>query len=398
MSENHPPRAQRIVLAIGLSVLATLVAVLAQQYLQQPAHFIFLPAVMVAAWFGGRAGGLVAAASSVALIGYFVMEPRYVVPHGWTDVVLLALFAVAALAVALLTAGRRQAQVEREAALRDAEQARQEAEQISRLKDQFLATLSHELRTPLNAVLGWASVLVSGRVEPTKIPVALASIQRNAMAQKQLVDDLLDTSAIVSGRLRLEPEHIDLAEVARSAVDAVRLSIEARRQRLDQHLETVPTVGDATRLRQVIWNLLSNAVKFTPECGNIELRVEEADHEARISVRDNGRGIAAEFLPHVFDPFRQADSSITRVSGGLGLGLALVRHLVEAHGGRVWVESDGPGRGATFTACLPIGTLMPAPEGAAGWSRSPCEPPEGAVAPPPGRPTIHELLSPTRVA
>jgi signal transduction histidine kinase len=190
-------------------------------------------------------------------------------------------------------------------------------------------------------------------VEDTKVPAALAMIERNAQAQKQLVDDLLDVSAIVSGRLRLDPRDIDLAEVVRAAIDSMKLSFEARHLRIEQQLEPVRIVGDPDRLRQVVWNLLSNAAKFTPEGGDIYIQVERDTTSARLFVRDTGRGIGAEFLPHVFEPFRQADSSITRASGGLGLGLSLVRHLVEAHGGTVTVTSEGPMQGTTFMVALP---------------------------------------------
>jgi signal transduction histidine kinase len=401
--------------AIALSVLAMLVALVVRLSLHQTPYFLFLPAVMVASWYGGRTGGLIATLTSMVLIDYYVLEPQFsLLARTWQDGALLALFGLVSASVALLTSSRRDAVAQREAALRDAEAARQHAEMSSRLKDQFLATLSHELRTPLNAVLGWTSVLMSGRIESRKVPAALATIHRNAQAQKQLVDDLLDTSAIVSGRLRLEPAPIDLADVARSAVDAVRLSIEARNHQLVQRLEPVQTVGDATRLRQVIWNLLSNAVKFTPESGTIELILSSSENEARIVVRDNGRGISPDFLPHVFDPFRQADSSITRVSGGLGLGLALVRHLVEAHGGRVWVESDGVGQGTAFTVCLPIPQAAvslaatarvsePQPTGPGDAASAPaasavtsCEPPPGASSP--GGPNLSRAAAADRGA
>ncbi len=389
--ETRPHWALVALVAVALSVLAMLLAFLVRISLHQTPYFLLLPAVMLASWYGGRTGGLVATLTSLVLLDYYILEPPYAFfARTWEDAALLALFGVVSISIALLTASRRDAIAQRESALRDAEEARQHAETSSRLKDQFLATLSHELRTPLNAVLGWTSLLVSGRVEAEKTAAALASIQRNALAQKQLVDDLLDTSAIVSGRLRLDPAPVDLADIARSAIDAVRLSIDARGHTFTSQLQSVRTVGDATRLRQVIWNLLSNAVKFTPEGGVIELALETSDGEAQIIVRDNGRGIAADFLPHVFDPFRQADSSITRVSGGLGLGLALVRHLVEAHGGRVWVESSGPGKGAVFTVCLPIrqptedATMAMSPAelaDAVPSDNKPCEPPPGAVTP-----------------
>jgi signal transduction histidine kinase len=318
------------------------------------ALFLFVPAVMLAAWFGGLTAGIVATIAAVLSIDLLLLEPFGSSWNGARDLIVLALFGGVCASMSVLTAGRRQAEVEREKALRAAEQARHDAEINSRLKDQFLATLSHELRTPLNAVLGWARMLAQGQVEPHKVPAALATIQRNAHAQKQLVDDLLDVSAIVSGRLRLQPREIDLAEVVRGAVDSVRLSLDARHHRLSLQLKPVRIIGDADRLRQVMWNLLSNAVKFTPDDGDINVHVEQSGQMARVSVRDNGRGIAQEFLPHVFEPFRQADASITRTSGGIGLGLALVRHLVEAHGGSVSVWSAGVRQGTTFEVLLPL--------------------------------------------
>jgi signal transduction histidine kinase len=316
--------------------------------------FLFVPAVMIAAWYGGRAGSLVATAISVLLQFAFVVTPdRATWLPSPGDALSVLIFAGIGISIGFIAADRRRVELDRERALRVAEAARHDAEISSRLKDQFLATLSHELRTPLNAVLGWARMLVNHQVDEEKVPAALAMIERNAQAQKQLVDDLLDVSAIVSGRLRLDPRDIDLTEVVRAAIDSMKLSFEARHLRIDQQLEPVRIVGDPDRLRQVVWNLLSNAAKFTPEGGDIYISVERDKTTARLSVRDTGRGIGAEFLPHVFEPFRQADSSITRTSGGLGLGLSLVRHLVEAHGGSVTVTSDGPMQGTTFIVALP---------------------------------------------
>jgi signal transduction histidine kinase len=329
------------------------------------ALFIFIPAVMLSAWFGGRMAGAVSTVASILYIEFLVFDPAGTFwVQSVSDLLVLVLFGAVCISISMLTAGRRQLEVQREEALLAAQQARQDAEISSRLKDQFLATLSHELRTPLNAVLGWTRMLSQGHVEAEKVPAALASIERNAYAQKQLVDDLLDVSAIVSGRLRLQPREIELADVVQGAVEAVRLSLDARHHRLDLQVEPLRMVGDADRLRQVMWNLLSNAVKFTPDGGDIFVRVERAGQSARISVRDSGKGIAPEFLPHVFEPFRQADASITRTSGGVGLGLALVRHLVEAHGGSVSVLSPGPRLGTTFEVTLPMqgvkGDAMPA--------------------------------------
>jgi signal transduction histidine kinase len=337
------------------SALVALGAALALQVVgASQGLFLFVPAVMISAWYGGRLGGVVATGMSVLLQLAFVLNPDRA--SWWpspSDALTVLIFAGVGISIGFVTADRRRAERERERALLGAEAARHDAEISSRLKDQFLATLSHELRTPLNAVLGWARMLVNHQVEDSKVSAALAMIERNAQAQKQLVDDLLDVSAIVSGRLRLDPRDIDLAEVVRAAIDSMKLSFEARQLRIDQQLEPVRIVGDPDRLRQVVWNLLSNAAKFTPEGGDIYIRLERDSTTARLSVRDTGRGIGAEFLPHVFEPFRQADSSITRASGGLGLGLSLVRHLVEAHGGTVSVSSEGPMQGTTFMVALP---------------------------------------------
>jgi PAS domain S-box-containing protein len=237
-----------------------------------------------------------------------------------------------------------------------AEKARQTAEDANRAKDEFLATMSHELRTPLNAVLGWARMLRAGQVAPAQASHALAVIERNALAQAQLVEDILDVSRIITGKLRLTVAPVNLVTVIEAALEVVRLAAHAKgielRAALDPGAGAVH--GDAGRLQQVIWNLLSNAVKFTPAGGRVLIRLEQAGGAARIVVTDTGSGIPQEFLPHVFDRFRQADSSTTRAHGGLGLGLAIVRHIVEQHGGHVRVDSAGLGQGATFTVDLPL--------------------------------------------
>jgi PAS domain S-box-containing protein len=233
-------------------------------------------------------------------------------------------------------------------------------QQASRLKDEFLATLSHELRTPLNAVLGWTRMLRRGTVPPERAGAVLDTIERNAAAQMQLVEELLDLSAMVAGGLRLNVTRVDLREVIGGAVETVRPAADAKSLRINLSISpSVPQVAaDPGRIRQVLWNLLSNAVKFTPGGGAIDVVVSRGPGDVEISVRDNGQGISAEFLPHVFEAFRQADSSSTRQVGGMGLGLAIVRHIVEAHGGSAAVKSDGPGKGATFTIRLPA---SPAP-------------------------------------
>jgi PAS domain S-box-containing protein len=237
-----------------------------------------------------------------------------------------------------------------------AEKARVAAEEANRAKDEFLATMSHELRTPLNAVLGWARMLRAGQVGPGQAAHALEVIERNAHAQAQLVEDILDVSRIITGKLRLVVAPVDLAAVIEAALAVVLLSAQAKGIELQTTIDPgVGTVhGDAGRLQQVVWNLLSNAVKFTPAAGRVLIRLQQAGSMARISVTDTGTGIPPDFLPHVFDRFRQADSSTTRMHGGLGLGLAIVRHIVEQHGGQVRAESAGPGAGATFTVEIPV--------------------------------------------
>jgi PAS domain S-box-containing protein len=240
----------------------------------------------------------------------------------------------------------------------EAEQrARSDAERASRTKDDFLATLSHELRTPLNAILGWTQIVTRKADLVPDLKKAMDVIERNARAQAQIIDDLLDMSAIVSGKVRLEVERLELATVVRAAVEAARPSAAARRIELLSVIDDASDLvvrGDAGRLQQVLWNLVSNAVKFTPPDGRVEVRLQRADAHARISVIDTGEGIRAEFLPNVFDRFRQADASSTRRHGGLGLGLSIVKQLVELHGGTVAVSSEGAGRGSTFTVSLPL--------------------------------------------
>jgi signal transduction histidine kinase/CheY-like chemotaxis protein len=235
---------------------------------------------------------------------------------------------------------------------------REELERSNRLKDDFLGIVSHELRTPLSAILGWARLLKRGVVgTETARERALEAIERNATLQARLVDDLLDVSRIVSGKLELETSSVDLASVIDAAIDSVRPALLAKGLdvRLSLAHDGVSVLGDARRLQQVVWNLLTNATKFTPNGGRIEVRLEQADRAARLTVKDNGIGIPAEVLPHVFERFKQADGSATRQHGGLGLGLSIVRHVIEAHGGSVEARSEGPGKGTEVIVELPLG-------------------------------------------
>jgi signal transduction histidine kinase/CheY-like chemotaxis protein len=256
----------------------------------------------------------------------------------------------------LLTRAEAQAGAESERIARDLRQSEEALQVASRAKDEFLATLSHELRTPLNAILGWTRMLRLGHLEESRRVTALEVIERNARAQVQLIEDLLDVSRIITGKLRLDMKAIAVNPVIEEAVNTVRPSADAKGVRLisqsDPHVGAIFAAPD--RLQQIIWNLLSNAIKFTPTGGLVELRAARVGNAVRLTVRDTGVGIQPAFLPHVFERFRQADSTTTRSHSGVGLGLAIVRHLVELHGGTISAASEGEGKGATFTVTFPV--------------------------------------------
>jgi CheY-like chemotaxis protein/nitrogen-specific signal transduction histidine kinase len=232
--------------------------------------------------------------------------------------------------------------------------ARQEAEAANRMKDEFLATLSHELRTPLNSILGWARLLRTRKFDQQKTERALETIERNATLQAQLIEDILDVSRIIQGKIHLVFRQVNIVSVIETALDSIRPVAEAKEIQLETLIDPCVNLvsGDLNRLQQIVWNLLSNAIKFTPEGGRVEVRLECADSHVKLQVSDTGIGITKDFLPYIFERFRQADSTMTRSYGGLGLGLAIVRQLVELHGGTVDAESAGVGKGATFTVKL----------------------------------------------
>jgi len=251
---------------------------------------------------------------------------------------------------------RKQAEQERAELLKREQAARTEAETANRLKDEFLATLSHELRTPLNAILGWSGLLRRKQLSPDKVQRALEVIERNAKSQAQLIDDLLDVSRIIRGNLHLKIIPVDLSQVIHAAIDTLQPAADAKSIQIDSFLATSQRVikADSDRLQQILWNLLSNAIKFTPIQGQVQIYLEWLEKAVQIRVQDTGKGIPSDIAPYIFDRFRQAEGSITRSHGGLGLGLAIVRHLVELHGGTVWCESPGEGQGAIFTVELPL--------------------------------------------
>jgi signal transduction histidine kinase/ActR/RegA family two-component response regulator len=250
----------------------------------------------------------------------------------------------------------RQAAEERKQLLESERSARTEAERASAMKDEFLATLSHELRTPLSAILGWAQVLRLRTMNETELNRGLETIERNARVQTQLIEDLLDMSRITAGKLRLDIQTVEPVPMIDAAIETVRPAAEAKGVHIEKLLDpSSGTIsGDPSRLQQIIWNLLSNAIKFTPTQGKVQVVLERGDSHLELSVADTGIGIKPEFVPHVFERFRQADASTTRTFGGLGLGLAIVKRLVEMHGGTVGVKSPGEGKGTTFTVSLPL--------------------------------------------
>jgi signal transduction histidine kinase len=271
----------------------------------------------------------------------------------------------------------RRAEQERSELFAREQAARQEADRANRLKDQFLATISHELRTPLNAILGWVQLLRTGRLDAAAGQHALEIVERNARAQSALIEDLLDMSRIMSEKLAIEFREVDLKAILHESVEAFRIAADAKAISIRTRIEPAAGLvrGDAPRLKQVVWNLLSNAIKFTPQAGEIEVSLASVGGGTEVRVRDNGRGILPEFLPHVFEPFRQAESNSRRAQGGIGLGLTIARQLVELHGGHVRVESEGLDRGSTFIVNLPA--LSAATAEAAAMAERP-----GAEAPP----------------
>lgn len=271
-----------------------------------------------------------------------------------------------------ITERKRAETAYRDLAIRE-KKTRIEAERLSRMKDEFLITLSHELRTPLVPILGWLEILKSSWSGSDDVAVAIETIERNAKSELRLIEDLLDVSRIIAGNLPLNREQVDIRTVARESIENLRLAADAKEIRLVLHSDNRPCIlhGDPHRLRQVFWNLLSNALKFTPKGGQVEVGLKRVASFVRVEVHDTGIGIKAEFLPHVFERFWQGDSSNSRRFGGLGLGLALARHLVEAHGGRISVASPGENKGATFTIYFPIAATVQSDDESESQSHSP---------------------------
>jgi signal transduction histidine kinase/CheY-like chemotaxis protein len=379
MSALHS-KSLRYFVAIAATAVAFTVRFMLEPALGDIAQFLlFTLSVVVAAWHGGLGPGLLATALSAFLVEYFFIEPLYSFhAKNPAERIEVLLFLFTGTSISALSQARLSAEAKRQQLLISEQDARHAAEDANRLKDEFLSTVSHELRTPLTAINGWAMMLRAGRLDAAQSARALETIVRSAKSQNQLINDLLDVSRIISGKLRLDVAPVKLGSVIEAAIETVRPAAEAKGIHLSALLDPASdtTYGDAERLQQVVWNLLSNAVKFAPNGGRVEVRLERAGSYVEIVVTDNGQGIKPEFLPYVFERFRQEDGGANRQQGGLGLGLAIVRHIVELHGGTVRVASEGLGKGATFTVTLPI---------ALGRAVTPVEPrdnaPGGILAP-----------------
>jgi len=346
-----PSKSLRYFVAIAATVAAFTARFLLKSALGNVAPLImFTLSVVVSAWFGGLGPGLLSTALSLILGDYFFIA------ESAAERIEEALFLGIGTSISILSQARLSAEAKRQQLLASEQDARRVAEDANRLKDEFLSTVSHELRTPLTAINGWALMLRSGRLNAAQSTRALETIVRSAKSQNQLINDLLDVSRIIAGKMRLDVAPLKLGSVIEAAIETVRPAAEAKGIRVSALLDPAADkmYGDAERLQQVVWNLLSNAVKFAPNDGRVEVRLERADSYIEIVVTDNGQGIKPEFLPHVFERFRQENGGTNRQQGGLGLGLAIVRHIVELHGGTVSVASEGLGKGATFTVALPI--------------------------------------------
>lgn len=354
------PQLDRTVARYGVAILtvmsALLLTLLLWPWIEPHPTSLFLAAVTVSAWYGGLRPSLLATALAALMVDYFFIAPVYHLELSLDNIVRSLVFVLVALLISWVDAARQRAIEERDQMLLREQEARLAAETANRTKDEFLAMVTHELRTPLSVIKGWAEMLLDSKVEGEAAGVALQTIKRNAELQKHLIDDLLDISRIASGKLRVDARETDLVSVIEDSVDVVALAAQAKGVRLHANYDWAASsvFGDPERLQQVFWNLLSNAVKFTPRGGHIDVRLEQIDSFASVSVSDTGEGIDPEFLPFVFERFSQENGAASKRQGGLGLGLSIVRHLVEMHGGTVKAESLGQGLGATFTVTLPL--------------------------------------------
>ena len=355
-----PARSQRYTFAVCVTSIAVVVTLLVTPWLEDFPLLILLTAVMASALWGGSGPGLVGTSlSGIAMFGATrFLASRFSIPpvNAGAEVVRLVIFLLVATGIALLAGARERVERERDALLVRERTARAEAETANGAKDRFLAAVSHELRNPLGAILSWASVASAAPAADDTVRRALEAIERNARSQRRLIDDLLDISRIVAGRLSLSRRPVELFGVIQAALETVRHVAEGKGVHVSLELDprTVVVRGDPDRLQQVVSNLLSNAVKFTPEGGHVTIRLGRLGRYAELRVHDTGCGIPPDLLPHVFEPFWQAESASGSDAAGLGLGLSIVRQLVDLHGGHVSAHSRGAGEGALFRVTLPL--------------------------------------------
>lgn len=315
----------------------------------------FLAAVTLSAWYGGWRSSVLATVLSALAIDYFFTPPLHTLSLNWATMFNSLLFVMVALLISSIEDAHRKDVEGQEHLLNLERNARQDAEMTSRRKDDLLAMVAHELRTPLGVILGWTSVLQGKGLDKSTVEQALAAIVRNAELQQRLVNDLLELSRLLNGKLRVDLRPARIGPVIERSIEAIAQAAGEKKIEVETDLAEPLTVhGDPERLQQVFWNLLSNAVKFTPTGGVIRVRLEREGADARIAVSDTGKGITPEFLPHIFDTYEQEGRQCLSSENGLGLGLAIVRLIVEMHRGSVKAESAGPGTGATFTVYLPI--------------------------------------------
>lgn len=350
--ENHPHWARRYGMSVLSFALALGLTLLLSPIKEKGVFLLFLAAVALSTWHGGVKPGVFTAVLSAIAGTYFFLPPNYsLLIEDFGTLLRLIEFLLVSTLIITLSGAHRSAQRRAEAALAEAERA-------NRAKDDFLAMVSHDLRSPLSAILGWTRMLRSGDCDEETHARAIGVIERNAQAQRHLIDDLLDVSRIVNGTLRLDLRPVSLRELVEAAVDSLRPTAEANNVRVETKFDGGQVLGDAGRLEQVVWNLLSNAIKFTPEGGRVRVQLDNMFTYLHLTVSDNGKGIDPNFLPYIFDRFRQGGSSGKTRGRGLGLGLAIVRHLIELHNGTVQAESQGHGRGTIFTVRLPVLTAQ----------------------------------------
>ena len=317
---------------------------------------LFLAAITVSAWYGGFQPSLLATALATIAVDYFFIFPVHSLEVSIDNTVRAGVFVLVALLISWIDHARKKAIEERDQMLVREQQARKAAETVNQTKDEFLAMVSHELRTPLNVISGWVSMLRSGKLNGAAAADALERVERNARLQQHLIEDLIDVSRIASGTMRVEPRPMEVSPVIEEGLRTVALAAKAKDIAIYAEYpdETIIISGDPDRFQQVVWNLLSNAIKFTPPRGRISLSLERLGGDAILSIRDSGRGIRPDFLPYVFERFRQDVNELGQNHEGLGVGLSIVRHIVELHGGSIEAESAGKDQGATFRVCIPL--------------------------------------------